>query len=740
MVCGYQYNEEKNEIRVNCMNCVYESSIEDSPLCMSRTIDKLMELKKPVRIIFAREREYEYDFEEARLLLQIGDAIKKLRNEDRIFSLENIKSSDCEKHVEDRYGFLQEMIVEIKSDPVQAYKKIKRKIRHIKIKKEKAFAKESECFDIYIQNALTPMKERLEECDIIKKAIPNLTKIKDRSFYRELFHPSIRPNFMYTRYMAIPPKNAEPVDTYNVGDTEVTIYKLPGKVRKLYHAVPPEFKLSDFEYKILDKSRRYLAQHQPRESTLTDPSKFRESLKNIGLDVLRDLSNDKIEEQRLEKLADILTRYTAGMGTIELLLKDPNVQDIEVNSPVGDSPIYIIHGEHNECETNFVPTQEDAEAWATKFRMQSGRPLDEANPVLDTELEVPGGRARVAAITRSLSPEGHGFAFRRHRGKPWTYPLFIKNNMINAFGAGLMWFLVDGSRSMLIAGTRSSGKTSFLGATMVQIMPKLRIISVEDTLELPVTKMRELGYNIERLKSRSVITRVETELPAQDALRTALRLGDSCLILGEVRSKEAKALYEAMRIGALANVVAGTIHGESAYGVFDRVVNDLGVPPTSFKATDIVLICNMLKSADGLSSFRRVVELTEVRKHWQKDPTEEGGFVNLMEYSAEKDELKPTDTLTMGESVVLNSIAERIRLWKGKWENVWNNIKLREKILKTLVDYSKKYKNPNLLEAGNVMESNNMFHIYSRDVTREVGAPDPKMIFNRWEKWLDSKV
>ena len=89
---------------------------------------------------------------------------------------------------------------------------------------------------------------------------------------------------------------------------------------------------------------------------------------------------------------------------------------------------------------------------------------------------------------------------------------------------------------------------------------------------------------------------------------------------------------------------------------------------------------------------------------------------------------------------MLNSIVKRIRIWKGKWENVLNNIKLREKILKTLVDYSKKYKNPNLLEAGNVMESNNMFHIYSRDVTIEVGAPDPKMIFNRWEKWLDSKV
>ncbi|MFN3622142.1 MAG: ATPase, T2SS/T4P/T4SS family, partial [Nitrososphaerales archaeon] len=229
---------------------------------------------------------------------------------------------------------------------------------------------------------------------------------------------------------------------------------------------------------------------------------------------------------------------------------------------------------------------------------------------------MPGGRARVAAITRTLSPEGIAYALRRHRDRPWTYPLFINAKYCTPLYAGLMSFIVDGSRSILFAGGRSSGKSSMLGATMLEIMKKFRLITVEDTLELPVPQLRNIGYNIERMKSRSVITRIESELPADEALRTALRLGDSCLIVGEVRSIEAKALFEAMRIGALANVVAGTIHGESAYGVFDRVVNDLGVPPTSFKATDVITICNMLRSPDGLHRFRRVVEVTEVRKHW----------------------------------------------------------------------------------------------------------------------------
>ncbi|MCH9021975.1 MAG: type II/IV secretion system ATPase subunit, partial [Planctomycetes bacterium] len=189
-----------------------------------------------------------------------------------------------------------------------------------------------------------------------------------------------------------------------------------------------------------------------------------------------------------------------------------------------------------------------------------------------------------------LNPAGIAYAFRRHRDKPWTLPLFMKNKMINGLAAGIMSFIIDGNRTMLIAGTRSAGKSALLGAVLVEIMRRYRIITIEDTLELPVDALRKLKYDILRMKVRSSLLKESSELGADDGIRTSLRLGDSCLIIGEVRSLEAKALYEAMRIGALANVVAGTIHGASPYGVFDRVVNDLEVPVTSFKATDCIVI------------------------------------------------------------------------------------------------------------------------------------------------------
>ena len=282
--------------------------------------------------------------------------------------------------------------------------------------------------------------------------------------------------------------------------------------------------------------------------------------------------------------------------------------------------------------------------------------------------------------------------------------------------------------------------TSLLGSFMVEIMRKYRVITLEDTLEMPIDALRKLGYNIQSMKVRSALTTGGTEIPADEGIRTSLRLGDSSLIVGEVRSQEAKALYEAMRIGALANVVAGTIHGDSPYGVFDRVVNDLGVPRTSFKATDIIVIVNPVKSGDGLHSVRRVRNITEVRKHWNEDPLREGGFVDLMKYDAIKDSLEPTDALINGESETLKTIAGNVRELVGNWDAIWDNILLRAKMKKTIVDYANKTHIMDLLEAPFVVASNDEFHKISDTVRGELGTLDSKRIFFEWEEWMKREI
>jgi len=311
--------------------------------------------------------------------------------------------------------------------------------------------------------------------------------------------------------------------------------------------------------------------------------------------------------------------------------------------------------------------------------------------------------------------------------------------MIDSLGAGLLSFMIDGARTLLVAGTRSSGKTSLLGSLLLEIMPSHRIITVEDTLELPVAAMRKLDYDILSMKVRSALAGESTEVAAEEGIRASLRLGDSSLIVGEIRSGEAKALYEAMRVGALANVVAGTIHGGSPYSVFDRVVNDLGVPITSFKATDLIVVANPIKSADGLHSWRRVLEIAEVRKHWTKDPLTEGGFVDLMKYGVKEDMMKPTEDLINGDSEIMKGIAANVKGWAGDWDAVWDNVVLRQKIKQEVVDYSEKVKVPELLEGEFTVKSNNAFHQISDKVVEEIGLPTSERVFPEWKKWLDKE-
>jgi type IV secretory pathway ATPase VirB11/archaellum biosynthesis ATPase len=447
-----------------------------------------------------------------------------------------------------------------------------------------------------------------------------------------------------------------------------------------------------------------------------------------------------LRNKDVEELTEILVRYTVGFGLVEVLLADEKVQDITINSPMGRAPIFIVHSEFGDCTTNIIPTVPEGESWASKLRMISGRPLDEANPILDTELLLPAARARVASITAPLNPTGLAFALRRHRDKPWTLPLFINTRMLTPLAAGLISFLVDGSRTLLVAGTRSAGKTSLLGAVMVEIMRKGRVVTIEDTLELPIDALRRLNYNIQSMKVASALTRGTTEVSADEGIRTTLRLGDSSLIVGEVRSVEARALYEAMRVGALANVVAGTIHGDSPYGVFDRVVNDLQVPRTSFKATDVILVANPVRSPDGIHRYRRLTQVTEVRKQWEEDPLAEGGFVDLLKYDAITDQLQPSTDLLNGDSDILKAIAGNVREWAGNWDAVWENIQLRTRVKQTIVETAQKLKNFNFLEAEFYVPANDEFHRVSEAVREEVGKLDSERIFFQWNEWFKRAV
>ncbi|MBS3084363.1 type II/IV secretion system ATPase subunit [Candidatus Pacearchaeota archaeon] len=726
----------------------YPPSVALFPEVMEMAVDALIENPNASRMIFVTEKSYNYDFRETNYLLEIASLYVYFLKQEEVLSHKKLVSLN-ESFFSKRYNEIFSFLYLFKKDPIASYYELKRFLIDAKIFFQRLNGEEKVDQGNYIR-LLEKIFSLVEKTKLVTDAeeyLQNYFQI-GREIYVNLFSPDIIPNFTFTRLVSGLPPDSEIVDQYEVSIDDfdisnVTILKKKDESKLIYHLSPPESLLTEEENYLLNLARGVLIEHQPKAEEFTDVERTRKVFFNISKDLIRDLAQSrsvKLNYLSLMKLSSILVRHTIGFGLVEVLLKDKNLQDISLNAPISQTPIYVRHNDYDECITNILPSREDADSWAAKFRMISGRPLDEANPILDTQLEIDDLRARIAIVQDPLSPDGLAFSIRRHRESPWTLPLFIQNKMLNPLGAGLLSFLIDGARTILIAGTRSSGKTSLLGSLMLEINPKSRIITIEDSLELPVESLRKLNFDILRMKVRSALLKSGTEVSADDGIRTSLRLGDSSLIIGEVRSVEAKALYEAMRVGALANVVAGTIHGASPYGVFDRVVNDLGVPATSFKATDVIAVANPIKSADGLHSWRRLLEISEVKKHWKEDPIREKGFSALMEYEVEKDELQASDALINGESDVIKDIASKVKGWAGNWDAVYDNILLRSKIKNEIVKVSEQTEKKEILEAKFNVLSNHHFHKISDEVINEVGLPLQDKVFPKWQKWLNEEV
>jgi len=732
----------ENVIYINYLGATFVPNLAGSFEVMARTVDSFLEDPNVSRVVFVQQRNYSHNFEQVHLLLELSQLFNFLVKQEKVVSVDSLGRLGY--FYEEAYSFLNYIINELlKGDPVRAYRELKGALFEQRALMEKGYDNHD-----YIR-LLEKIIGYFDGIEIIERAKKYFDRYKtgDREIYSEFFRADIMPNFTFTRMVASIPKDAEIIEEYEIAEghdaSVVTIYKLPNQTKLVYHLSPPEYNLTEDQHMLLNLARNVLIEHRPNQEEFSDAERTRQVFLNVGKDLLRDLASDKninLGYEDMNKLAGILVRHTIGYGVLEVLLDDEKLQDIMVNAPVSLSPIFIRHNDHGECDTNLIPSQEDADSWATKFRMTSGRALDEANPILDTNLELPNASARVAIIQNPLSNGGLAYALRRHRNKPWTLPLFLKNKMINGLGAGLLSFIIDGSRTLLVAGTRSSGKTSLLSSLLLEIMPNKRIITIEDTLELPVSEMRKLSYDILSMKVKSSLGGESSEVSATEGIRASLRLGDSSLIVGEIRSEEAKALYEAMRVGALANIVAGTIHGGSPYSVFDRVVNDLDVPVTSFKATDLIIVANPIRSADGLHSVRRVLSITEVRKHWTKDPLTEGGFVDLMKYDVNKDILEATDDLMNGDSEIIKEIASNVKGWAGNWDAVWDNIKLRQQIKEATVEYAEKADNDDILEAEFTVKSNNAFHQISDEVSEEHGLPKSEYVFPKWKLWIEKEI
>lgn len=412
----------------------------------------------------------------------------------------------------------------------------------------------------------------------------------DDDDYPDALRPFVGPAIAKAQVAARPPEDATLVETRRLSTrATVRVYE-DGRALRTYHLEPVEHTFDADALETLAQAHGLLAEGAVEGGERAP-----------GRAVRRVAESD----DPVEALAATLRKHTRGYGVLADFFADPGVSDVFATAPVDENPLRVtVDGER--LRTNVRLTETGVQALASRFRRASGRAFSRAAPTLDATAETASGTVRVAGVTDPVS-DGPGFAFRAHDATPWTLPALVANGTLPPDAAALLSLATERAAAGLVAGPRGAGKTTLLAALLWELPAETRTVVVEDTPELPVPALQRHGRDVQPLRTESGDG---PGLEPPDALRTALRLGEGAIVVGEVRGEEAAVLYEAMRVGASGDAVLGTIHGDGGAGVRERVVSDLGVPASSFATTDIVVTLEATRTPEG--KRRRVKSVEEV--------------------------------------------------------------------------------------------------------------------------------
>jgi flagellar protein FlaI len=418
-------------------------------------------------------------------------------------------------------------------------------------------------------------------------------------------------------------KDPVTLEQHLVDDVPVSIISSPDSSCGHYLMDLPEYRLNPIHIQVLAESLDEILDDVPEDLEIQSLATVRPHIKARAKDIIygklakraQGPMTSKELEREAEGLAGLLSKYTAGYGILETLLDDPVVQDIYIDAPSSQNAVQIVlrGGDSDcvrqKCRTNAFVGRRDLKSFVSRVKFETGLPFSEAHPVLEADIRRLG--ARVTLVGPPLSDRGVAVAIRKHSEGIWPLHLLISAGSLSPLLASFLWACVVGRRTVLLAGSRGAGKTTLLASMMLEFPISQRIILIEDTPEIPVRRMQDLGYDVQALRFSEGMQAARNT--AEQSLRVSLRMGESSIVIGEVRGTEARILYESMRAGSAGSSVLGTIHGNSAKGVLDRAVEDLGVSERAFSSTDMIVIMGLLRSPDGTRFERRVTEVAEVR-------------------------------------------------------------------------------------------------------------------------------
>jgi len=399
----------------------------------------------------------------------------------------------------------------------------------------------------------------------------------------------------------------EELDEYPIVEGYSSVRVLFDKVnfRRVYQAIEPDLSPEEKKAiaKILDILKRTFSLRADKLKDEELESHLRTLVQRIVQDYNIRLGKRKIRAEEFNKLIYYVKRDQLGFGPIDILMHDPNIEDISVDS--WDTPVYIYHRHFENMESNIQwETEEGLDSYIIRLAQRCGKHISVAEPLLDSTL-MDGSRV-VMKYGKEIATKGSTFTIRKFREDPFTPLDLIKFSTLDSLTMAWTWLAVQFGMNMLFVGGTASGKTTTLNALSLYIPWQVKIVSIEETRELNLPHPNWIpGVTRQGIGGEGGDIGV---VDMYDLLKAALRERPEYILVGEIRGAEAYVLFQAMATG---HITYSTVHADSVPQLIHRLENKpIDIPRVMIPILDACLI--QIQTRIGGRRVRRVREIVEI--------------------------------------------------------------------------------------------------------------------------------
>ena len=320
-------------------------------------------------------------------------------------------------------------------------------------------------------------------------------------------------------------------------------------------------------------------------------------------DVYRELSSLNFREKRF--IANAVYESIRGLGVLGQIIADPEITEVMIN---GYQDIFVERSGRLQKLENHFESRQELETIITKFVSQSGRVVNESEPIVDTHLE---DGSRVNVVMPPVALNGPIVTIRRFPREAMTVQKLISYGSITPEVAEVLELLVRARYNIFVSGGTGSGKTTFLNALSNFIPRDERIITIEDSAELQIKNID----NLVRLETRNAGPDGSGAITIKDLIKSALRMRPDRIVVGEVRGAEALDMLQAMNIGHDGSLSTG--HANSTYDMLSRLETMVlqgaaGLPLEAIRqqiASAVDIIIHLSRLRDKSRKTMQIVEI-----------------------------------------------------------------------------------------------------------------------------------